>query len=279
MLLSLKVGGGNEVFYRLVNARMFEIYSNSPNINEDINTETGEIVSIKIGDMQIKIGDKFQHFYTEIPSLYTVNKIMKGATQNNYKNGYTILSYSRNKTTSYFLPCLNAEDSTFFDTNGYLINAYIGKDLSKLYLVYRFSTTKFYGKIEQRIVKHPLFISTITSIKDFDVFIYSIPSEHREDVKLFLDGKYSQLSDLLKIKIKNFYKLPEKSFVWKVLTKHKSLVESMEKKFGVTKVFDRIDLDEKPKMEEEIWEMCQFKKENNFEDNSNVEERNNYIEE
>lgn len=258
MLFSLKVGEGNEIFYKLLNARMFEIYTNSGDVTEYMDEEIGEITSVKIGSMELKVGDKFQHNYPEIPGLYVISKIMKGATQNNYRCSYTILSYSRNKATSYILPCLNKGDSSFFDVNGYLINAYIGEDLKKLYLIYRFSTTTFYGKLESRLISHPLFITTIPSTKDFDVFVFSIPPEHTDDIKLFLKGKYSKLSDSLKIKIKVFYKLPENSFIWKVLVKHKSLVDSMEERLGVSHVLNGVDLDEKPKMEEEIWEKQQF---------------------
>jgi len=252
-MLSLKVEGGNQVYYRLLNGRMLEIYTDSNSVMENIEEETNRILSVSVGDFAIKIGDYFQHEREEIPSSYYVEEIMRGGSKSHFKRAYTIRSYKRNKGTNYILPCLG-NDYLFFDTNDYLINSYLNIDFTRLYLLYRFSKTEYYSKIESRLVNHPRFVTTDSSIPGFDIFIFNIPEEHQEDAKLFMKGKYSKLSDNLKFDIKSFYKLTNNSFIWKVLTKDPKLIAQMETKFGLTKIFHSIDLDEIPDPNEEIWE-------------------------
>jgi hypothetical protein len=253
-MYSIKIEAGNEIKYTIKNANMIELYTNTIEVPEEINTETGEIKGITIGNKTIKVGDKFSHGYEEIPSSYEVSKIMKGGDPKvSFRHKYTILSHERVKTTDYILPCLG-QTKGYFDVEGYLVNAYLGKKDNKLYLLYRFAKTKFYDDLEKRLLNHPRLVKIDNSIPGYDVFVYSIPEQHLEDIELFKKGKYSKLSDALKTKIKVFYGLNVKSNLWKILTKDESLIKELENAFRTPKgFFWNIDLDVRPKIEKEIW--------------------------
>jgi hypothetical protein len=251
---SIKIEAGNEILHKIVNARMIELYTNAFTLTEETDANTGIIKSITIGNYKIQVGDKFSHKEENIPSTYDVFKIEKGADPKyNFRHKYTIVSHLRNKTTDYILPCLG-KNKEYFDVDGYLVNAYLGKDDS-LCLLYRFATTEYYGKLETNLTTHPRFIKIDSSIPGFDLFMYSIPKPNWDDVKLFKKGKYSKFSQGLKLNIKCFYGLSVKSNLWKILTKDESLVKQKEDEFKTPKgFFWNIDLDEKPKMQLELWE-------------------------
>jgi len=250
---SIKIEAGNEIKHTPKNARMIELYTNTLEVPEELNTETGEIKGITIGSKNIKVGDKFSHGYEEIPSSYDILKIMKGGDPKiTFRHKYTILSHERNKTTDYILPCLG-QNRAYFDTEGYLINAYLDRD-EYLCLMYRFAKTDYYGELEKRLYNHPRLVKMNNTIPGYDVFIYSIPEQHKDDIETFKQGKYSKLSEELKKKIKVFYSLSEKSNLWKILTKEDSLVKQFEDAFRTPRgFFWNIDLDIKPKLEQEIW--------------------------
>lgn len=250
---SIKIGAGDELFYRILNARMIEVYTNSLLLKTELDGKNN-ITALAIGSLVIKQGEKFIHNEYRIPSSYTISKIEKGASLNNkFKHRFTLFSHIRNKTTDYILPCLG-KNFMFFDVDGYLINAYLGKD-DKLYLLYRFASTQYYDKLEHSLVKHPNFFNIDSNTPGFDVFIFCIPEYFLDDVKTFKKGRYSKLSNTLKYNIKSFYSLKDKSNLWKILTKDAVLVKEKEDEFRLPKGFLwNIDLDEKPKVKDENWE-------------------------
>jgi len=232
---------------------MIEIYTNCSNIEET--TKNNKIVGLKISDKIFKIGDEFPHDRESIPSKYEIVGIEKGAKENKlYNHKYTLFTHFRNKTSTYILPCLMTktnESRDYFMVDSYFINAYLTEDLQQIVLMYRFSKADLYFKLEQNILKHKCYAGTDTTHLGYDGFIMNIPEVHLNDVELFMNGKYSKLSGKLKADIKTFYNLNKKSRVVQILDKDKDLVTQMEKEYGCS--FKGIDLEEKPKEEEEIW--------------------------
>lgn len=119
--------------------------------------------------------------------------------------------------------------------------------------MYRFTTSKDYSNIEKNLTSHLRYVKIDNSVEGMDIYIMSIPEMHLEDVKIFLKGKYSKLSNLLKEKIKAFYKLPNNSKMWQILNKDAKLSKHLETKLGCS--LYGVDLEEKPNPEEEIWEL------------------------
>lgn len=247
--------GGVKYYYRLENSREVQIFTNS-NVVEERDKES--ITKLKIGNTTFCIGDKFKHQNKGIPSDYKIAFIVRGKDgDKGYRYNYSLFTHNRNKTTTYLLPCLatkKSEDNSCFHTDSYLINAYLDEDWQEstsLYLKYRFGNGEQYGKLESNLRNHKHYVNTTNDGEGFDIFEFNIPNEHYKDVERFCNGKYSWLSSTLKDKIKYFYKLNDKSRTMQILNKSKELVAEFEKMYNCY-ISTTIDLENKPKVEEEI---------------------------
>lgn len=245
---TIDLTGGNKLHYQLINSRMIELFTNSY-VEEVISNF--KIQSLTISNKIIRVGDNFDHGCEGIPSHYSILKIENGGSLiGKYKHCYTLFSHLRNKTTTYILPCLG-KDSNYFYEDSYLVNCYISQDRKQLYLLYRFAKSEDYGKLETTITKHPDYVRIDNSIPGMDLYVFNIPTFHQDDIQLFLKGKYSKISSILKGKIKVFYNLPDRSKVWRILNREDKLIKEMEKEFGCP-MFD-VDLENKPDLKNEIW--------------------------
>jgi len=243
---------GTKLYYVAKNARMMEVYTNAITVEEEVEFNT--IKSIKIGNKTYKVGDNFVHELDGLPSSYYICKIEKGGDpKEKYRHKYTFFSHLRNKTTTYVLPCLG-KDKFYFGTETYLVNAYLDEERESIYLLYRFGKTDNYGKIETNVLNHPLFVKMHNTLPGFDLFEFKIPEMFLKDVELFVRGKYSKLSDKLKQNIKVFYQLHQRSRTWQILTKDKELVKEFEDYYFCS--FSGVDLEIKPKLEEEVWKIA-----------------------
>jgi len=253
----INLEAGNKIEYTVKNARMIEIYTNTPNVEEE--TTDNKITKLIIANKTFQIGDKFQHDLEKIPSKYAISKIERGvSTKTLYNHCYTLFSHLRNKTSTYILPCLMTEkkyDRNYFMTDSYFVNAYLNEkpeDAAELILLYRFATSENYALLENNILHHPQFRKINNSIEGFDAFTMEIPEAYLKDLVLYGRGKYSNLSGNLKDKIKTFYNLNPKSRTLQILNRDKELVTELEKEFRCN--FNGVDLEQKPKENEEVWQ-------------------------
>ena len=211
---------------------------------EDIKDSNGNITELQIKKQSIRLKDTFKIDLEGLSSLYTVNFIKKIE-----KNHYLLFNEIKNKTTKYLLPVLDKveipkrfkKDLTFgtiqelesYCKNTYLVNCYLGinsdvilKD--HLYLKYRHSGHSTYSLFEQLIVEHPLFVETIDD-NYFTYFKFKIPKEFRDDIEIFIDGAYSELSEYLKHRIISFKKLQKNSNEYMILYKSPEFKQTLEK--------------------------------------------------
>lgn len=250
---TIKLNAGNSIEYVILDGRTVEIYTNTPHIIEQ-KDESQNIISLSIENYTIGIGTILHHNYTGLPSSYEVNYIYKGATNKSYKHRYTLRSHIRNRCSLYILPILG-KTLDFFGYNTYFINSYISKDCKELKLLYRFATTQSYSKLEKTLTSLKPF-KRVENIKGgFDLFTFEIDDENYLDVDTFLAGKYSKISTKLKNGIKNFHKMKPGNRILQVLNKDTALIEEMAKVLNCNvQDFYGVDLDIKPKLNEEIWE-------------------------
>lgn len=246
-------GAGTTLNYSLINAYTLEFYTNST-CNIDYNNKY--IQSITCGNTKISINDEFNHGNQFIPSKYKIINIQEGSRfGNKCKYRFTAFTHFRNLTTSYILPCLGKDENYFLGKTN-LINAYIDKKIEHIYLLYRYSQdSHYYEYLEPNITGHSMYVGNVTSkenLAGFDVFKFKISKEYLSDVRIFMEGKYSRIGEDLKQQIIRFYKLDKKSHIFKVLYRDKELQNKLEKLYACS--FDGIDLEDKPKKENEIWD-------------------------
>lgn len=249
---SIICGAGIKIYYSINDARSVYFYTNSTcNITTEIESNKKIIKSIECGNLILKKDFEFKHNYPQIPSSYKILDIQNNTDNKKYKNSFIIFSDFKNFTTRYILPCLG-NNNTYFLTESNLINCYIDKNKEYLYLLYRYSQTEQYSDyLEPNIHKHSLYIGRESTFPGFDTFKFKIPDEHSKDIKLFLKGKYSKLSENLKNKITYFYKLGKKDYIYQVINKEEKLQHKLEVFFGCD--MNNVELENKPKEEDELW--------------------------
>ena len=227
-------------------SRLVEI---STPFNVEENYIDNNLVDLKCGDTTLSINDYINVQIEGINIKYKIRKISK-----NCEGNYTLVSYSRNRTTYYLLPCLGlSKQKLFFDS--YFINAYLDIDNDKslngkfLYLAYRFIRGEKYRYFESLITKYPNYYKTIDVSPNLVVYAFTIPKEHWEDISKFKNAEYSKFSSKLKEKIRVFNGVD--SIQYKVVMQSPFYIEELEKFLGC-KIPKGNELDSIPNMNDEI---------------------------
>lgn len=213
------------------------------------NYKDNSITSLQCGDTTLNTDDYINIQIDGVNVKYKVRKINK-----NSEGNYTLISYCRNRTTSYLLPCLGISRQKLF-LNSYFINAYLDIDNSKslngkfLYLAYRFIRGEKYRYFESLITKYPNYYKTIDVSPNLVVYAFTIPKEHWEDMNKFKNAEYSKFSSKLKEKIRVFNGV--ESIQYKVVMQSPFYIEELEKFLGC-KIPKGNELDSIPNMNDEI---------------------------
>tara|TARA_R110000796_G_scaffold43634_3_gene107175 strand:+ start:17818 stop:18627 length:810 start_codon:yes stop_codon:yes gene_type:complete len=162
------------------------------------------------------------------------------------------------KSFNFIVPFLGGNRHTF-KFNSHFINAFIGTEKDgdygdSIYLLYKFIGTVEFTTFEASLIDHPWYVET----KDVDQFQvlykFDIPTEHKKDVNLFLQGKYSSVSVSAKERILTFHGAKETSTLGQILSKSKKRKDFLEKDLVLeTPIPSNVDLFDKFKPENEIF--------------------------
>lgn len=227
-------------------SRLVEI-STPFNVIENYKDNT--IINLQCGDSTLSVDNYINVQIEGVNVKYKIRKINK-----NSEGSYTLVSYFRNRTTTYILPCLGlSKQKLFFDS--YFINAYLDIDNNKslngkfMYLAYRFIKGERYRQFEFLITKYPNYYKTIDVSTNLVVYAFQIPKEYWDDIDKFKNANYSKFSNKLKEKIKISNGL--ESIQYKVVTQNTSYVQELER-FLEMKLPDNIELDSIPDLNNEI---------------------------
>ena len=243
---TIHLAAGQEMKYALNNAREVEICTNAPTKEA---FDNNKISQITVENLTLRIGDSFTHENEDIPSSYFISSIDK--FNGRYKNCYRLASHPETLTSTYVLPCLGMS-SEQLNYKGYFVNTYLTEDPSRVVLLYRFSTSEAYGRLEAEIVKGKYFASIDNSVKGFDIFYMNTPKEYLKDIPLFANGSYSKLSNQLKNRIVEFHRLTKKDYIYKVIFKEEDLVKKLEREWGCSMKY--VELAQKPNLDIEMLE-------------------------
>jgi hypothetical protein len=184
--------------------------------------EIPEIGSITIG-RRIKLGTPKQ--------VYKVNSIV-------VRPGPGILTYdlrvaARTKASWFLLPMFPGTRQAYFYDNLFM-NCFVGtpEKSEVVSLLYRFSANRKFVDFEGAIKK----LSNFISMEDSEctvLYVFDIPKKHRKDYNLFLEGKYSLISESYKERILDFHKGTHLGYELEaILYKHESRREQVENRIG-----------------------------------------------
>jgi len=169
--------------------------------------ENGEIVSLCVGNIVLKKGETV----TIRKSSYKVNHIYSESSSGVIY--YMFMVARLNKSSLFILPMLGHHvpviggnrRNFFFDSH--LVNAFValpGNDRC-IALLYRFSGRKEFVEFEGFLNKIPEFIAQFDPNNDMAMYVFEIPPAFEKDYDLFLEGKYSRMSQLCKGTILTFH--------------------------------------------------------------------------
>lgn len=263
---------GKGLWLNVLNSRTLEVYTDAPVTNveytEDFNNKISKVV---IGDdYEIKLHDTFKIPFEEYSITYEANNIIK-VEENAQYSRFILTTHERNRTTTYLLPALlplkvvgknkivnlaTRKEMSKFCVNTYLINAYISKhNLNNLTLVYRFSNHSTYKIFEDSLLSHPGLIK-VSEGKDnysYVVFEVQLEKEFRKDVTVFLNGKYSELSNGLKTRILTFNGADKRSPLFGILMKTDDYRQRLSEHLNYP-IPENMELDSKPDRSKEYWD-------------------------
>lgn len=160
---------------------------------------------------------------------------------------FRIESIQKKGNTLYNLFSMQTTDSAIFLTpmlfdtraqlkwNTYFMNVFIwmeGVDLPKLYLLLRKGYTDSFDKLDKFVRSHEDFVDRI-EVDDFSyLYVFTVPIMYEEDFLKFIKGKYSELSEELKVRILDFHAMKKTHEIYGILHKTKRRKVKVEKRIG-----------------------------------------------
>lgn len=229
--------------YEIPNAFTVELEIISPSSMTNYNKD--KISEVITPDFSLKVGESITLSYGNKESRFFIYSIDYIA-----KRKYRFFTTKITKARHFIMPCLG-KTKDFWHYNTWLHNCYIGLDTNDIVVAYRFGKNPKYLEFENSLRQYPNYFMTSEPTYDLTCFHFRIPKEHKKDIELFIEGKYSQFSRLLKSKIMKFHGFTEDGQTWKILNKDSSLREQMELKFGMP-VHKDLDLFDIPDIKEEM---------------------------
>jgi hypothetical protein len=215
---------------------------------EEQNTKN-EIIRLykQHGDLEVKVGCTI--LYKNSP--FKVNIIVRG-TSGKIVSCYDLKCATMNTCSIFLTPLLGLEKSELRWEQSF-INAFLGTESHDkcIALLYRFSADKEFLVLEKRLRNLKYFVEQ----KDFDsyhtLFIFEVPEVASYAYQSVVDGRYSEITDLWKLKILRFHGFDRDGHTGQILYKDDRLKQKIEAKFDV--VLDDAELHSIPDLEFEIF--------------------------
>jgi hypothetical protein len=237
----------NEFVFEYLNAREVGVIVKNNFIayyddDEKITEIRGKNCSINRNDeLALTLNTKFK-------TVHKINKIyFRKDIIHNYD--FFISTGDLNKTVHYITPFLG-NNAGYFSIDKRLINSYISDNFTFIYMKYRFSNAKSFNDLDRRLKQVKDFREVINDSPYTITYKFSINYNYRNDVRLILEGKYSEISNHAKTRIISFHE--KDNYIQGVLHKDPALKAFLEEKLNCS-IPDKIDLTDKPNKQLEIW--------------------------
>jgi len=219
-----------------------------------------KIVSLQFNEeIEIALGNKITVEINDRELVYNINYIRKHPLN----NIYILNEFLDNDSKFFITPILNGT-GFYWGYTGYMINTYLDiehdekwqfdDENSVIYLLYRFSPSDTFLKIEERIISNKNFLTKYDNLNGDDRFVTYImkaPDRFMKDIKRFKRGKYKHFSKELKNNIIKFHGLHKDSYISNVLKDSPSLRKEMESELGCS-IPKKLSLKTKPTLNNEI---------------------------
>jgi hypothetical protein len=203
-------------------------------------------------ELTYKLGDILNFKLDNINSQFEVKEIVK----NDIPGKYYLTCSKRNLVSNFLLPLISkkpSENRDWFSWNEFFINGYLSDNLEELILIYRFYPNESYSCFETKLKQHPNYLGFNDPNYFLVAYRFSINSTFKEDIELFLQGKYSKLSKVAKHKIISFHKLSRKDSLFKILSRDEEYAKQLADILGLTNLDEDLELFSRPNPMEEFY--------------------------
>lgn len=227
-LSSFTLSSGTNVHIRVLNTRILSI---SPvSAQYEILDEDKKLVGLDYnGEYLISKGSVI----TVGKDKYKISEIKKSSDS---ATGYELYTFRKVSTTGNFIFPLLGQDRNYWRWRLEFTNAFIGDEVNhdgtELSALYRFGGTKNFSEFEAELLSRPDFIESIDPDKYHTIYKFKLDSKYAEDIKLIMEGKYSQISDRAKERIMEFHTSDKKKPIGQVLYRCEKRKEKIEHDIG-----------------------------------------------
>jgi hypothetical protein len=235
-----------KVLFEVINATEIRVV-----FYEDVRlTSDNKIIAEKENVCLISLFDEIKlPIDAELQSIYKINYIEQISTRT-----FNLITSKPTKTSKFLLPILSNKifNKNTFLFDSYFINAYLDETFNHIYLIYRYSESSVYQNFEREILKHPEFISK-EDVSHYKVCLkFKIKEDYYEEVRFFVEGKYSRFSEDYKQMILRFFNYTSSGNMAQILYKSPKRRQQLELDFGVT-ISSHIELFSIPDLMEEVY--------------------------
>lgn len=212
----------------VVNARIARIVGTVSMFMQDCNDS--EIVSLHYNEYKIKIGDTVKA--GKIP--YKVNYIKAVITQQGLV-GYDISVCNINNSSIFAFPFIGGNRRLMLWDNLFM-NAFIAvpEHPRCIALLYRFSGNVLFTKFESALCSFRAFEHRYDPDPYHVLFVFNVPKEAEVSYDHFINGRYSQIDDLWKLKILDFHGFDMDGHTGQILFRDARLRQKIENKLDIT---------------------------------------------
>lgn len=232
------------------NGRTVRLSGNLTNIHQV--EEDGDIIKLYNDEgMEIKVGDTV---YPRPKSPFKINFI-KHVVINGKMVGYNLYTSLLTTSSTFVLPFLGV-DRKWFMWDSLFINCFIGTtedDTNRVIaLLYKFSGKTDFLKFESAMCAFRSFIRRYDPDPYHVMFLFNVPESATKSYEHFVNGKYSEIDDIWKLKILEFHGFDIDGMTGKILFQADSLRKEIEERLDVELPPDA-ELHSKPNLEFEVF--------------------------
>jgi len=201
-------------------------------------------------DYEIKLGDTIR---PRAKSPYRVNIIRSleefGSTK------FYDLSAARLTDSSIFVLPLMGMNRKLMMWDSLFVNAFIAtdKEESCIALLYRFSGDSKFTKFESALCSFRNFIRREDPDPYHVLFVFDVPEDAKSSYEAYVNGQYSMIEDIWKLRILEFHDFDIDGHTGKILFQAPSLRDQLEKELDVV-LPANAELHSKPNLDIEIFD-------------------------
>jgi len=201
-------------------------------------------------EVVIQLGEQV---YPRPKSPYKVN-IIKPGTVGSRLISYELMVALSTNSSIFVFPFLTGNRKLYmWDT--LFVNAFIGTPEHEncICLLYRYSGESQFVKFESALRSFRHFRDQYEPDTYHTMFVFDVPDNAKASYEHYINGRYSEIDDLWKLKILEFHDFDIDGQVGKILFQSESLRKELEQKLDVVLPPDS-ELHDRPNLEKEIFD-------------------------